>query len=137
MLQVRLKQNPNKYLTNDLACKFFGLASLSVVIMAVLMPRSMAFNGPYICLFNHILNYPCPSCGLTRSVYSFFHGDISEAFAFNPVGPFLSVLFIIWSFDIYFNNSSFWNKFLRSTQTSVVIVLVGIWVFEFVGYTIR
>ena len=130
---MRWKQNPNKYLTNDLACKLFGLASLSVVIVAVLMPRSMAFNGPFICLFKHIFNYPCPSCGLTRSVFSFFHGDISGAFSFNPLGPFLSVLFIIWSFDIYFNNSSFWNKFLRSTQTSVMIILCGIWTIKLVG----
>ena len=136
-MRMRLKQNLNKYVANDLARKLFGLASLSVVVVAIVMPRSLAFNGPMICLFKHLFGYPCPSCGLTRSVFSFFHGDISGAFSFNPLGPFLSVLFIIWSFDIHFNNSSFWNKFLRSTQTSVVIVLVGIWVFEFVGYTIK
>ena len=135
---MRLRQNLNKYFSNEyLACKFFGLASFAVVTVAILMPRSLAFNGPVICLFNRIINYPCPGCGLTRSVYSFFHGNLNDAYAFHQIGPILSILFIVWSFDIYLNNNSFWNKFLRSSQTIVVILLMVVWIYDLALFTIN
>ena len=135
---MRLRKNLNKYFPSDyLACKLFGLASFAVVTVAIIMPKSLAFNGPVICLFNRIINYPCPGCGLTRSVYSFFHGNFNDAYTFHHIGPIISILFIVWSFDIYLNNNSFWNKFLRSSQTIVVILLIGVWIYDLALFTIK
>ncbi len=130
--QLQLNQNRNN-MRIELACRLYGFASLLVVTTAMILPRSLAFNGHTTCLFKHIFDYPCPSCGLTRSIFSFFHGDLSGSFFYNSLGPFLSFLFIIWSFDILLNSRSIWQKFLKVTQTSVVIMLVGVWIIEFVG----
>lgn len=41
---------------------------------------------PNLCLFHRLTGYPCPGCGLTRSIVCIGHGRIQESFAFHPLG---------------------------------------------------
>jgi hypothetical protein len=41
------------------------------------------------CWFEHAFNFPCPTCGLTRSVVHTLHGQLGEAWRLNPAGLFL------------------------------------------------
>jgi len=41
--------------------------------------------GVVVCLIKKIIGIPCPGCGLTRAVVSFFNGDISTSIQTNPL----------------------------------------------------
>jgi len=41
------------------------------------------------CWFKEHYGFPCPTCGMTRSVILTMHGDFNNAFLLNPAGPFL------------------------------------------------
>lgn len=44
---------------------------------------------PDSCWSRRFLNFPCPGCGLTRSVVATLHGQWSNAWNLHPVGPAL------------------------------------------------
>ena len=44
-----------------------------------------------VCVFQKALGYPCPGCGMTRSVGYLLHGRIVDSFALHPLGA-LTVL---------------------------------------------
>jgi hypothetical protein len=46
-------------------------------------PKSMMHQFP---------NAPCSSCGLTRSIVSLYHGNLSASLNYNPVGVVIVVL---------------------------------------------
>jgi hypothetical protein len=43
-------------------------------------------GGGIPCIWRSITGYPCPGCGLTRSLASMSHFDIVSAIRFNPSG---------------------------------------------------
>ena len=46
---------------------------------------------PTLCWIRAATGYECPTCGLSRSFVTFFHGDLVHAFRFHPVGPVLAI----------------------------------------------
>ena len=42
------------------------------------------------CWFKRALDFPCPTCGLTRSVLYTLHGQFGAAWQLNPAGLFLA-----------------------------------------------
>jgi hypothetical protein len=47
------------------------------------------------CLFRKMTDLECPGCGMTRATHALLHGNISEAFQFNPVGLILLPIALI------------------------------------------
>ena len=41
---------------------------------------------PGTCSFRRFTGFPCPGCGLTRSFISIAHGQLVDAWRFNPAG---------------------------------------------------
>lgn len=56
-----------------------------------------------VCIFKHVTNIPCPSCGSTRSVLSLMKGDIQGALFLNPIGFILMTILIISPFWILYD----------------------------------
>lgn len=71
-----------------------GVISLLGVIVGafVLNPTG---NGPSMCGMQRAFHLPCPGCGLTRSVTSFFQGHFDWAFAYHPFGPVFAIAFAL------------------------------------------
>lgn len=62
-----------------------------------LVPAETLARGPDLCLWKHLFHLAaCPSCGSTRALAAFFHGQFAEAVVFNAnvvvTGPCLLVL---------------------------------------------
>lgn len=80
------------------------------------------------CPFRAVTGYPCPGCGGVRSATALLDGNISEAFRYNPLSPFV-VLFlaisVIWLFyDIVKGKKSYLKIFsYKWSLTATVIVL--------------
>lgn len=47
------------------------------------------------CLFKHVTNVPCPSCGSTRSVLFLLKGDFIGSLNLNPLGVIVLLIMII------------------------------------------
>jgi Protein of unknown function (DUF2752) len=70
----------------------FGSLAFGAIWLALDLP------WPH-CAFHHFTGLPCVTCGATRSVIAFFHGNIWSAWKWNPlVFVFLCGLSI---FDLY------------------------------------
>lgn len=46
---------------------------------------------PLVCPLKHFFGIECPTCGLGRSTFLAFNGEITAAFKFHPIGPVLLV----------------------------------------------
>lgn len=55
------------------------LALGAVVLTHNASPRSY-------CLFEHLLEIPCPGCGIISSLYAILSGELGAAWSFNPCG---------------------------------------------------
>jgi hypothetical protein len=75
-------------------------------------------NALGICLIKHITNIPCPSCGSTRSVLMFLHGEFLQAVYINPLGIIIgSILLIIpvWIFtDILIKKETLLSLYIKT-----------------------
>ena len=71
---------------------------LSLALAAfVLIPPDVLGRGPDLCLWKHLFHITaCPACGSTRALAAFFHGNFSQALAYNPnvlvTGPTFVIL---------------------------------------------
>jgi uncharacterized protein DUF2752 len=46
------------------------------------------------CPFKMLTGFPCPGCGITKSLVYFYQGDIWKSFSYHILGPFV-VLFCV------------------------------------------
>lgn len=76
------------FLTSPIA----GVVGLVAIITGLVLPPEGL--GVPTCLFYAQSGLPCPGCGLTRSVTSFFHGKFLSAWDFNPFGVIAAALFV-------------------------------------------
>lgn len=68
---------------------------LALGIVAAALPGIE--NGPVVCPFRAVTGLPCPSCGLTRVTHWLLRGDVSSAFAVNP----LDTLFLLIAVPLF------------------------------------
>jgi len=99
------------------------------------------FSSHSVCIIKTVTGYPCPSCGTTRAIVTFFSGDVVSAFFINPLFfpiLFTLLLFPFWLlYDFAFNRTTFmkaYESFETTFQRPVVwipfmslIVLNWIW----------
>ncbi len=87
-----------------------------------------------VCFFRHFTGIPCPSCGSTRAVLSFLHGDLMNSLAWNPFGIVLilimSVLPLWIIYDVVSQESSlhrFYNHaelFLNRKPVAIPLIII-------------
>ena len=84
--------------------KYYGIAG-ALLILAV--PYVLTFsteighieNEQSLCPFKMITGFPCPGCGITKSMIFFYDGNIAKSFYYHLFGPF-TVLFCVFSIII-------------------------------------
>ncbi len=52
-------------------------------------------EGLTLCLFKNVTGFPCPSCGVTRSLLMFISADFQKGFLLNPLGLIVGVAMLI------------------------------------------
>ncbi|WP_142533039.1 DUF2752 domain-containing protein [Saccharicrinis carchari] len=77
-------------------------------------------NSVEVCLWKHITNIPCPSCGSTRSVFSLINGDFIKSLLINPFGLFITLIMLIvplWiTLDIITKRKSLFDCYQKFEQ---------------------
>lgn len=79
------------YILMAIAC-FLGYIYLGFTAFGTGFRQSTGFHP---CIFRNVTSYPCPSCGTTRSVVSFFKADWHAALLTNPLGIFVALAMIL------------------------------------------
>lgn len=51
-------------------------------------------NDQSLCPFKMLTGLPCPSCGITKSIVSFYEGDIYKSLQYHVLGP-VTVVFCL------------------------------------------
>lgn len=74
-----------------------GILALAGFAMGafVLPPKGLGFK---MCQFQTSTGFPCPGCGLTRSVTSFLHGYFTQSFGYHPLGFVVALGFLVLGF---------------------------------------
>ncbi|MFK8303459.1 DUF2752 domain-containing protein [Capnocytophaga stomatis] len=76
--------------------------------------------GLTVCMSKHITDIPCPSCGTTRSVVSFFEGDFVKSLYLNPLGIlaslFLLIAPLVLLYDLVFRKTLFYQMYIKSEE---------------------
>lgn len=63
-----------------LVAAVLGLAWLALIVVADPTQRMLTPPCPYLTL----TGFACPGCGITRALHLLLHGDVGQAFAYNP-----------------------------------------------------
>jgi len=74
--------------------KLAVIASLPACILAARMIPIDRLPG--ICVFHSVTGWPCPTCGMTRSVVALAHLDLGRALAYNAATPVMAAIFALW-----------------------------------------
>jgi hypothetical protein len=76
---------------------------------------------PGVCMFKAITHIPCPSCGATRAIILFLHGDLVRSLLLNPLGALLFIALIvvpIWLLaDLLLKKESLFRCYNRMENT--------------------
>ena len=104
-----------------------GFAIVGIAVSFIFETRDLqSFN---LCYFNYFTGLPCPGCGLTRGVSSISHGNISDAFAYNPfVYAIYPGLYLVAVYPVFYHFSNekirHISDVLMSYSTIVLILLM-------------
>lgn len=80
------------------------------------------------CPFKMLTGFPCPGCGITKSMVYLYEGDLLKSITFHLFGPVvlvLSVYFLIkLSLELYYKKPFFANTFNKKKWTYVFVALL-------------
>ena len=72
------------------------LASAVFAVSAIWSPSELP--GFVLCPFRAVTGLPCPGCGMTRAFCALGHGDLSAAFGYNALAPFVfAAALLLWA----------------------------------------
>ena len=94
----------------DAAATVYAVVLLSIVLgvnggRQVTIPLT-DIPMPGLCTFKRMTGLDCPGCGLTRSFISLGHGDVLQAWAYNPAGP---LMYAVVLFQIPYRVLQLWR----------------------------
>lgn len=88
-----------------------------------------ATDGPVLCPFRLLTGYPCPLCGITRSVAALGAGDLGASLALHPLGvvvvPAAVLVLALVVVAVRRGSPLVWRQ---SVLFAAIAVFVGAWV---------
>ncbi len=115
------------------------LASSMVVVLLFMIPPTvpkLLCKIPHVCLFAWMTGYPCPGCGVLRSLQAFFQGDFAQARAFHPAGPVLGILllaqapFRLWALAAPESRAAIAATVSQTSNRLGLLALLGGWLLK-------
>ena len=80
------------------------------------------------CPFKMLTGFPCPGCGITKSLVYLYEGELLKSIAFHLFGPVVLVLSIYFliklSLELYYKKPFFANIFNKKKWTYTFVALL-------------
>ncbi len=90
-------------------------------------------NEQSFCPFKMLTGFPCPGCGITKSLVYLYEGDWLKSITFHLFGPVVLVLsfyFLIkLSLELYYKKLFFANTFNKKKWTYIFVALLIVYHF--------
>ena len=119
----------------------WGLRIVVVLLAAVVIPvgASVLYTFSPLeasfypgCTFFKLTGLHCPGCGATRCVHSLLHGDIEQAFAWNPLFllllPLLAYGIARLAYEIWTGRRAIRYNLPGAAVKSIAVVLTVFWI---------
>lgn len=117
----------------------WGVRIVLVLLAAVVVPigASLLYAFPPTeyaflpCWFNRMTTLHCPGCGATRCVHALMHGELAQAFAWNPLFVLALPLLIYGLFCLAYHG---WTgrrigfKLSNWAQLALAVILITYWI---------
>lgn len=74
-----------------------------IIVISLLIVFVMSLFGLYRCPSSYLFGIPCPTCGLTRALFSLLSFDIKKSFYYHALWPLFFIvlfLYVFYEFDI-------------------------------------
>lgn len=102
-------------------------------------------SGLVFCFFKNLTGYPCPSCGVTRSVAQLFRGNFLEALYMNPLGLLVFIIITTvppWIIaDLLLKKASFWFFYKKAEvwfmQKKIFILFAALIILNWIWNSIK
>lgn len=80
--------------------KIYGIigAFITLIIPFILLLNNDSHHletDQSLCPFKMLTGFPCPGCGITKSLVYFYEGDIYKSLSFHLLGPFVIAFCVI------------------------------------------
>lgn len=110
-------------------CLLMNFLLGSIFVLAFFYPISFLKDGQTICFFRNLLGITGPGCGLTHSFIAISHGNIAEAFKYNPLGPPLYLLFFLTWLKTIFELYKDRKLIIPCKEKIIKAVTIGVFIF--------
>ena len=88
-------------------------------------------NEQSLCPVKMLTGFPCPSCGITKSIVSFYQGNVLESIAYHILGPavvFFCVFTIVLLLVELKTKKEYFNHYLYNKKTAYgLAVFLGLY----------
>ena len=112
--------------------KIYGIAGalITLVIPFVLLLQ----NGNHhletdqsFCPFKMLTGFPCPGCGITKSLVFFYEGSLYKSFSYHVLGPFViafSILTIVVLLTELITKKEYFDKWLYNRKLAYGLAIL-------------
>lgn len=78
-------------------------AAAVMLLSTFLISTDYIESGPTFCYFRDLTGYPCPGCGISRSLFAISHAEFERAWTLHPLSftVYLSLILIFFAELIY------------------------------------
>jgi hypothetical protein len=126
--------------------KIYGIIG---ALLTLIIPFLLTFQNEHnhldeaqsLCPFKMLTGFPCPGCGITKSLVYIYEGDLSRSLHFHLFGPFVFALclaaILILSVELFtgksYFRSLFYSKKVAYFLATILVVYHVIRLFYFVS----
>ena len=115
--------------------KIYGIAGalsmLAVPFFIMLTSHGHIETEQSLCPFKMMTGFPCPGCGITKSIIFFYQGDLLKSMEYHILGPlvpivsFIAILVLITEL---ITQKNYFSSILYSTKLAYTLaVLLGVY----------
>jgi hypothetical protein len=88
-------------------------------------------NSQSLCPFKLLTGFPCPSCGITKSIVYFYEGNLVKSISYHILGPlvvfFCLVIIVLFSVELI-TKKDYFKSYLYSKKLAYVLaIFLGIY----------
>ena len=80
-----------------------------------------------LCPFKMVTGFPCPGCGITKSIIFFYQGDLLKSLEYHVLGPFVpiaSIIAILVLLAELVTQKKYFSSILYSTKLAYALAIL-------------